>query len=217
MKIRRVGWSYHIRITKEHRSTLDTIASQSDVFRHPDGRPHDAELVRLLMISAAYQSESVEKRVVLALRSSAVLMFAQEFSQMLADLQSDLGLPALRRTKMSGKMQPRRAPEKRYVPRTDEERDRDYRCHVHLTVDDALRTVISDRVKQSGKQATTVAREFFEDAMLNLESHQPVIDAYAKTVDDVRKELQHVAKGGRWAILHVLRHPSLLIPVTKEK
>lgn len=205
---RRVAWHYHIRITPEHRASLDVIARRFPVFRHSDGRPHDAELVRLLAISAAYQSEPVEERVALALRASAVLMFSQEFSKMLADLQADLGLPARREVGIGGGMPPRQVPDKEVTDSHPvKPRDPDYRCNIHLTVDDTLRTAISNRVQESGKRATTVARELFQEAMLDWQSHLPVITAYERAVASVREELRHVAEAGRRAIVRALRHP----------
>lgn len=220
MEVRR---SMTVRFDPALRGWLDEIAAEAEIV-HEDGRPRDAELIRVLLVSGLIGGDApVPARVLVALYCNGVLALSGGLAQSVRGLRS--GLVALSRKLAGGSRRDMTqaigflAEEERPPPpRQGIGQDR---ARVHLILDDRLHKALVASVQAAPDRApirsgqprryapgAAVVSRILGEVHEDFGSHRPVVMGYARSVRRLKDTIRSAVDAERAALLASIRTPS---------
>lgn len=184
----RVRHQMNVTFTENTRVQLDKLAKQYNILYVGDV-PRDAELIRVLLVAALTTSNSLRERVACTLYCNSVLTLSGYFAEVVENLRTNIGKMAGRVANTTKYIEPeRRAP--RSVANANK---RSSRRRVFLTIDDWMRYRLEERLGSTDadlleKTAPDVklVNRLLENALKNIPTHLPVIQAYSAAITNVR-------------------------------
>lgn len=191
-----------VRFGPEMRAMLDALADDAGI-TYEDGRPRDAELVRVMLVSAIYADQPAPVRLAVALYSNSVLALSGLLALTVADLRDSIG-----------RMTQRMADARR---RAEVVKDETYnrpvggvdRARVFLVLDDLLHRALVEYVKAkepSGRApASAAVREMLQLVVSQLDDHIDVIRSYGRTVSRVRSAIRQAVEVEKDRLAEALR------------
>ncbi len=184
---------HHISLTFDQhtRDVLDTLAEQYG-FRHPNGTPRDAEMIRVLLVGVITEGNEPEVRLAYALYSNSVLDLSGHFAGLVGNLRADIG-------RMAGRLAETGRIEPEQQPPYEGSGEKWSRNRVYLTVDDWLRANLErmfDRADYAplleppsgGRHVPDLqlVRQMLRSAVIHIDRHRPLVQAYSTTIDAIK-------------------------------
>mgnify|MGYP001583309840 FL=1 len=177
---------YTIKITRPISATLEGLAKRFNLYT-PEGRPREAEIVRVLLVCALTEGLSPREQAALALYVNGLMLVSQGFWLGFYDVRDDICEVAS--TIISIDLC--RSETRPGNPPSNSDRER-----FHVKVDSALRSLLVKTARENGfitdkgltKDAAFVAR-LVEHAVANPNVYEQAFTLYAKGIMTIRAGL----------------------------
>jgi hypothetical protein len=193
-----------VRFDAETRIALDDIAQKAGIV-YPNGKPRDAELVRVMLVSALLASEPAPVRLAVALYVNSVLALSGFLALTVADLRETIG----RITQQVAKAKRRSeiVKDEDYAPSAEYGTDR---ARVFLILDDLLHRSLVDYLEERGDgkgraPASAAVRELLRNVVDRLDDHQEVILGYGRVVERIRSTIRTAVETEKSQLAAALR------------
>lgn len=219
---RKITRSMTVRFDPALRDWLDGIATEAEIV-HEDGRPRDAELIRVLLVSGLIGGDApIPARVLVALYCNGVLALSGGLAQSVRGLRGSL--VALARKLAGGARRDvvdaigfLAEAELTPTPRPGIGQDR---ARVHLILDDRLHKALIASAATEGRgplrsgsprryaPGAAVIGRILTEVHDDFRNHRPVVMGYARSVRRLKDTIRAAVDAEREALLASIRTPS---------